>query len=157
MKTLILISALCLTMSLFKAQNKASDKIYWTALEKYTFALSSIYSRELSYGDHKIVFIEKPFYVDSIPPSMNGYTIVQITSLNQRKLYLEHGKALIHTQIFPVRVEGDHLSITITPYRGKMTSKKHYNLAVSDGTTVYFKYDCEKKEFVYDKTENWGI
>ena len=158
MKRLILVSVLYLTMSPVKAQDRFSDQIYWIALEKYTSESNSTYSKGPSNGgDVKIIYLEKPTFIDSIPPLFNGFRIVLITPQNQRKLYLEHGKKLIHTRIFPIRVEGDKLSITITPYRGKMVDKRHYNLGVSDGSTVYFKYDCGKKEFVYDKTENWGI
>jgi hypothetical protein len=49
------------------------------------------------------------------------------------------------------------LKITIVPYLGELKKGNHYYLSVSDGTNIYFKFDCEKRRFVFFKAENWGI
>ena len=157
MKNLILTLVLVTASFVVKAQTQASDKIYWMALQKYTTKLATSHPTKVPLDSEKVIYLEKSIYLDSIPPIINGYKIVLITPSNEREIYLNHHKILVHTKISPVRVEEDYLSITITPYSGKMLNRRHYNLGVSEGSTVYFKYDCDKKEFVFDKIKNWGI
>jgi hypothetical protein len=157
MKTLIILSALAITTQLTMAQRQSSDKMYWIALQKYTAELSKSYPKEVYYGDEKIIYLEKPLFMDSVPPKINGYNIVILTFANKKDIYLKHKRILVHTEISPIHIENDKVSITITPYGGRMINRRHYNLTVGDGTTVYFKYDCDKKEFIFDKTINWGI
>ncbi len=135
------------------AQRRDGDKIYWVALEKYTKELKTGYPSIIE----KTIYLQKPDYIDSIPALIGGCNIVLITASNQKKLYREHHNKLINTIIFPATITDSIVSITITPYRGALKGSRHYNLGVSDGTTVYFKYDCEKKQFIYSNTKNWGI
>jgi hypothetical protein len=151
--TLILMSASLLV----SAQKRPSDKIYWLALDKYTLALDSGRHPTLNLFQEKKIYLQKPEYVDSIPPQINGYNIILITGQTQKKLYKDHKGQLIHTIMFPVAVEDSLLYITITPYRGKLKGSRHYYLGVSDGITIYFKYNAIKKQFVVDKVKNWGI
>jgi len=59
--------------------------------------------------------------------------------------------------MFPVAVQDSMLYITITPYIGRLKGNRHFFLGVSDGTTVYFKFDPDIKQFLVDKIKNWGI
>ncbi|BAU53489.1 hypothetical protein [Mucilaginibacter gotjawali] len=138
-----------------KGQKIASDKIYWLALDKYTLALGS--GSHPNIGVEKVIYLQKSDYVDSIPPLINGYGIVLISNKNQKTLYKQHNRKLIHTIMSPVAVQDSMLYITITPYLGRLKGNRHYFLSVSEGTTVYFKFDSDKKQFVPDKIKNWGI
>lgn len=136
---------------------RESDRIYWSALEQYTLAVDTFYSKYSNGFKDKNIYLQKPEYVDSIPKEVNGYHITIITSSNKKKLYKDHNNKLLHTIMFPVAVEDSLISITLTPYHGELTKRKHYSLAVSDGTTVYFKFDCVKQRYLVYKVDNWGI
>lgn len=138
------------------AQKRVSDKIYWIALERYTARLDSLSSKYSEQYATKNIYLQKPDYIDSIPSMINGYKVTLITPSNQTTLYKEHQSKLIHTVIFPVNVQDSILKVTITPYRGEL-KKNHYNLGVSDGTTIYFKFDCIRQRFITYKVESWGI
>jgi hypothetical protein len=140
-----------------KAQKKATDKIYWLALNKYTLALDSGNHPNSNIGNEKVIYLQKSDYVDSIPPLINGYNIVLITNKNQKTLYKQHNRKLTHTIMLPVAIHDSMLYITITPYIGRLKGNRHYFLSVSEGTTVYFKFDPDKKQFIVDKIKNWGI
>ncbi|MDR3697054.1 hypothetical protein [Mucilaginibacter sp.] len=140
-----------------KAQKRETDKIYWLALDKYTLALDAGNHPNSNIGNEKVIYLQKSDYVDSIPPLINGYSIVLITSKNQKTLYKQHNRNLIHTIMLPVAVQDSMLYITITPYIGQLKGNRHYFLSVSEGTTVYFKFDPGKKQFLTDKVKNWGI
>ena len=151
-KYLFLTCALAVFTSFANTQKQVTDKIYWLALDKYTLDLDSVYHLK-----EKKIYLQKPEYVDSIPPLINGYDIILITNKNQKELYKEHNRRLIHTIMYPVAVEDSVLRITITPYFGKLKGSRHYYLAVSDGTNIYFRFDTIKKQFVVSKVKNWGI
>lgn len=152
---LILILLLLIATSVVSAQHmRETDRIYWVTLHEYTVAVDSSYSKYIDQFKDKCIYLQKPEYVDSIPSKVNGYNIILITSQNIRKLYKEHNNHLIHTKMFPVAIEDSTFYITITPYRGELRKRNHYNLAVSDGTTVHFKYDCDKRKFVVYKVDN---
>ncbi len=151
MKTLLIVLIFFISTTIVKGQRK-SDKIYWTALDKYTLALDSVNEGPVD----RIIFLQKPEYVDSIPKEINGYHIVLLTPINQRKLYKDHNDRLIHTKMFPIAVEDSTMFITFTPYHGSF-KHNNYRLGVSDGVTIYFKYDCLSKQFIVFKVQCWGI
>jgi hypothetical protein len=157
MKTLSITIVIVLFALLSKAQVRESDKIYWSALEQYTLAIKTFYSKYSDRFQDRNIYLQKPEYVDSIPKAINGYNITLITPANQQKVYKDHNNKIIHTIMFPVAVEDSLMYITITPYHGERQKRKHYSLAVSDGTTVYFKFDCDKRRYLVHKVNNWGI
>lgn len=140
-----------------QAQKRATDRIYWLALNKYTLTLDSGNHPNSNIGNEKVIYLQKSDYVDSIPPSINGYNLVLITDKNRKTLYKQHNRKLTHTIMLPVAVQDSMLYITITPYFGRLKGNRRYFLGVSEGTTVYFKFDPGKKQFVVDKVKNWGI
>jgi uncharacterized phage-like protein YoqJ len=133
---------------LSKAQRKDEDKIYWTALEKYTYSLGKAGFKKADEDKIKTIYLEKPDFIDSIPSAVND---------NQRRLYKEHNKHLLQTKLFPVSILDSVAKVSFVPYRGKLKSRNHYMLSISDGTVIYFKFDCYQKKFVFYKVENWGI
>ncbi|WP_183562097.1 hypothetical protein [Mucilaginibacter sp. SP1R1] len=157
-KQLFTALTLLLVSNIGWAQKNESDQIYCTALQQYTLSIDTFYSKYSNNKGAKVkeIFLQKPEFVDSIPSIVNGYTIILITSANQRKLYKDHRNRLTHTIMFPLTNKGSELFITITPYRGEL-KRNNYTLGVSDGTTIYFKFDCEKQTYVVDKVKNWGI
>ncbi|MDB4924635.1 hypothetical protein [Mucilaginibacter sp.] len=157
MKSSIVLFAFVLLSSLSKAQTKEGDKIYWTALEKYTLSLDTMGFKKAEEDKVKTIYLEKPDFVDSIPSVINGYKIILITNENQRKTYKDHKGLLTHTKLFPISVHDNVAEISFVPYRGRLKKRNHYMLSVSDGTIIYFKFDSNKNQFVFSKVKNWGI
>lgn len=160
MKRLALILLICLYPVYCLAQNRASDRIYWTALEKYTlaldsFALSRAALAKVTYL--KVIYLDTPDFIDSIPPTINGYQIILLNRQNKKKIFLAHQRKLRATTISPVSADNGKLSITITPFFATLKKRNHYYYSVSDGTTVYFKFNCISQQFEYTETKNWGI
>lgn len=139
--------------SLCKAQVKQGDIIYCIALEKYTQFLDTNGS-EIPKG--RLLYLEKPNFIDSIPSEVNGYKIVQFTDHNQRKIYKENSNRISHGKILPVVIEDNVAKISIVFAGGRLKGRKYY-LTVAGGTFVYFKYNCDEKRFVFDKIESLGI
>lgn len=157
MKTLLITFALTLSTLLCKAQVREGDRIYWSALERYTVAVDSFYAKYSDAFKLKEIFLEKPVFVDSIPFFVNGYRITLITPQNKYALYKTHSNKLLHTIMSPLTIQDSSLYISFTPYHGELSKGRNYKLAVSDWTIVYFRYDLDKKKFIAYRVENNGI
>jgi len=139
------------------AQKTESDKIYWVALKEYCINLDWLHSKNPNiYKKRHEIFLQKPEFVDSIPPILNGYKITLITNFNQRQIYTTHSNQIIHTIMSPLTNKADKLYVNITPYHGSLV-KNNYNLGLSDGTTIYFKFDSDSQKYIVNRVENWGI
>ena len=126
MKKLLVLIALVSSYFFCAAQRMESDRIYWVALEKYTHALDTLNFRKAEGDDSKIIYLEKPDYIDSIPTMVNGYQIVPITNSNEHILYKKHKNTLIHTRVSAVVVEDSLLRISFIPNIGKLKKRNHY-------------------------------
>lgn len=156
-RTIIIVLVIMSLSDICNAQMRDSDKIYWLALKEFVITIDSVYSKNTVIFKSKEIFLQKPELVDSIPVNIDGYRITLINATNQKQLYTNHKNHLIHTVMFPVAVEDSLIYVTFTPYRGELKKRNHYKLAVSDGTTVYFKFDCNERKFKVFKIDNWGI
>jgi len=137
------------------AQKNEGDKVYWVALKKFVSAVDTFYFKKM-FSD-KTIYLEKPEFVDSIPDVVDGYKIVLLTQMNKKKIYQAHKNKLIHTVLQPLQLVNDSLLIRVIPYRAHLEKHNHYFLGVSDGTTVYFKFDSDQKKYIVSSVKNWGI
>lgn len=150
--------ALILLSTAIKAQHNEHDKIYCTAIETYITAMDSLQLKYPAISKKTTeIYLEKPYFVDSIPSIINGHPIIIITDRNKESLYKAHKNKLIHTVMLPLTNARNQLYITITPYNGVLKKRKHFNLGVSEGTTVYFKLNENKQEYIVEKIKHWGI
>lgn len=159
MKLITIIVAFVFGICQARCQDRESDKIYWTALDAYTHYLDSSFNRNNANGQSvtkRAIYLKKQDYIDSLPERMNGYPVILLTETNYKKLYRDHQKSLIQTEILPLKVMDSLLQITIIPYHGKLKAN-HLRLGVSDGVDVVFYYHCEKRRFLLKEVKGWGI
>ena len=155
--TVVLFLVICLTKA--NAQTiTANDSLYLTALEKYSIQLDSFYSK---YSDNKKqyskIYIEKTDLFKGISPYIREREILILNNENLKEIYKENEWKLIQLRIFPIEIIEGEIEIKFVPYHGEMDKKGNLSLALSDWTNVYFKYDCNQKKSLYDRTENGGI
>jgi hypothetical protein len=157
MKGLTITSIILLFALLSKAQVHESDKVYWTALEHYTKYLDTAYlQKSTALVEKRTIYLKKQDFIDSIPEKVNGYPIILLTSENYKRLYKEHKGSLLQTVMFPVKVKGDSLEVTIVPYSGNL-KRNHLYLKVGGGTTITFLFDCVQHKLIVSKVNGWGI
>jgi hypothetical protein len=159
MKKIILVLILIISCLKGFGQDNENEKIYLQALDRYAVEMDSFYYKNSKEINKKIIYLEKPNFIDfkTLPSKIGNYKIVLLTKDNLEEIYHKENFKLYHTRIFPIEITEGKLMIGIIPYHGEMKNGKDLSLGLSDGTSVYFKYDCNLKTFVHDKTENWGI
>ena len=99
---------------------------------------------------------EMSIMVDLLNDKVEELNVVSINSDNRKSLYKSNGKKLTETRIFPINIIENGLKITITPYHGTLKRGK-YQLLVSDGYDVIYKFDCDSGSYKFDRIERWGI
>lgn len=141
-----------------KAQvNQETDSLYLTALSYYLINCDSNHdSFPNIYRQIDTIFLEQKDQIRMVPNEINGRVIILLTSKNFRKIYKQNRNRLIHTKVFPIKIKRDEIEITIIPYRSKW-AKNRLNHALSDWTSVYFKYNCDKKSWCFSRVVTGGI
>ena len=156
MKSLLLI-CLSLTSTLVAhAQLDESKEIYLEALNQYTLQIDSLYAGNTNHEGNTI-YLELPGSLDGLPNSLNGYQIVALTRENIKQVYRSNNNSLIHTKLFPMKVEGGRMVVSFIPYSGLRKWNGNLHLSLGGGVQIYFKHDCQKESFEYEKVVSWGI
>lgn len=142
-----------------KAQAKNyTDSLFSIAFQKFAIELDSFY---LKYGNNsssfETIFVEKNDYIDHIPTKIGNRKVVFLTAKNSFKIYKKNKNSIRHLKVFPMKLAGDTIEITFTPYYGKYKNRRTLSLALSDWTKIYFKFDCNSRTWKYLKSENGGI
>jgi len=132
--------------------------LYLIALEKYTVQLDSFYTKYSANKErYATIYLEQTDLINPLPETIGNRNIVQLKMWDLKGIYKENDGSLIHTKIFPLKINKGFIEITLTPYHAKMRKKGKLDFAISDWTTVYFEYDFELKKWIYSRTENDGI
>ena len=155
--SVILLIVICITKT--DAQTiSANDSLYLTALEKYSIQLDSFYSK---YSNNKRqyskIYIQNTDLFKGISENIRGREVVILNNDNLKEVYKKNEWKLIQLKIFPIKIKQGEIEIKFIPYHGKMDKKGNLSLALSSWTNVYFKYDCNQKKWLYDRSENGGI
>jgi hypothetical protein len=111
-----------------------------------------------SWGDdYRHMIVEKDRAITDDLPSQLGEHRVEYLDL--QGLIDRHKKLRKEFPILvasPMKNEGERLEITFT-VRHISYKKGRLNYALSDWVNVYFRYDCEKREYVIDEVKLGGI
>lgn len=90
-------------------------------------------------------------------PSQHGdYRVEYLDSQELIDRYKKLGKEFPILVAYPMVNEGERLEISFNVY-WITYEKRSLNYALSDWSTVYFRYDCEKREYVVDDVKLGGI
>jgi hypothetical protein len=83
----------------------------------------------------------------------------KIEYLNDKQLIERYKKVKLEYPVLmiqPAEVEGNRLAVTLTLYW--MSYKKgNLQFGLSDSCTTYFRFDCEKREFILDEVKLGGM
>ncbi len=160
MKRTAFVFTLCTLLGPFslKAQvNQETDSLYLAAISYYLINRDSNHNRYPDiWPQIDTIFLEQTEAIEMVPNEINGRVIILLTGENFRKIYKQHRNRLIHTKVFPIKIKGDEIEITIIPYHGKW-AKNILSTALSDWTSVYFKYDCDQKRWRFSRVVTGGI
>jgi hypothetical protein len=151
MKKLLTIILIIWTSNSFAQEDSTS--LYYQALWYYNISLDKSNSKETE------LFIEKNDGItEKLPTIIGTRTITILTWNNQKEVYERNNNRINQIKIFPARIKGDLIEVVITPYHGNYLGKrKGLELSLSDWVIIQFKYDCDKKKYIYYATTEGGI
>jgi hypothetical protein len=126
------------------------NNLYYKALSAY------LEKRTKTYGKIDVIVEADPHLTANFPNLISGITVRFLNYGELRAEYKKQGKDLLVFVPQPMKNEGDRLVIGFTEHSVGF-NKKGSVYSLSDGCRIEFVYDCEKREFVIDKVELWGI
>ncbi|PVY38207.1 hypothetical protein [Pontibacter virosus] len=156
MKSILLVYLFVVSTLVSSAQANEGNEIYSEALNQYTLQLDSLYAGNRNHEGNTI-YLEIPDFVNGIPNMVNGYQITVLTRENIKQVYKANNNSLIHTKLFPMKVEGGRMVVSFIPYSGLRKWNGNLHLSLGSGVQIHFKYDCQKESFEYERVVSWGI
>lgn len=156
MKSLLFVCFFVASSLVAHAQLHESKEIYLEALNQYTLQSDSLYAGNRNH-ESKTIYLELSGDLDGLPDSLNGYRIVILTQENIKQVYRANNNRLIHTKLFPLRVETGRIVVSFIPYSGVRKWNGNLDLSLGNGAHVHFQYDCQSESFEYERVVSWGI
>jgi len=107
--------------------------------------------------DYKNIIVQRDRFITGDLPSVLGNSRIQYLNHDQlierfKKLKKEFSSLVIQ----PAEIEGARVKVTVTVYWISY-KKGMLQFDLSDWSTAYFRFDCEKRKFVLEKVELGGI
>jgi hypothetical protein len=111
-----------------------------------------------SYGNnyHHVIVQKERGITDGLPSQLGEHRVEYLDSQGLIDRYKKLRKEFPILVARPMKNEGERLNITFTVWHISYT-KGRLNYAVSDWVDAYFRYDCEKREYVIDEVKLGGI
>ena len=139
------------------AQKSENEEVYLKALDHYIIELDSLLTNNKNSKREKTIYLEVPDFIKEVPDTVNGYRIIVLTQDNIKQIYKSKDNVLTHTKMFPLMIEDGKVKVSFIPYAGTRKRGGNLNLSYGGGTSIFFKYDCQKEHFKYDRSHSWGI
>jgi len=116
------------------SQDKDTANIYREAL-KFQIDFEN---KDNKFSTMNIIFIDKRF--SNIKLSYEG---VSLNNLDKKELKTKSRKGIDIIEVYPIKVSNDKIEIeTLSIFR------KRKKITIYGKSTYYFKYDCEKEEYI---------
>ena len=165
---LLLVSLLLLISSSVLAQAVAKpageNNLYYRAL----FASLDKMAKSRGNGDdsvrgsrvrtdyHNMIVEKNRDITEGLPSQLGKYRVEYLDSQGLVGRYRKLRKPFAILVTRPLQNDGERLKITFTVYWFSY-GKGSLNYGVSDWSNVYFRFDCEKREYLIDEVKLGGI
>jgi hypothetical protein len=105
---------------------------------------------------HNMIMQWSPWITDELPSQLGEYRIEYLNSRELVARYIKLRKEFPTLKVYPMVNEGERLCIHFNVYWVSY-NKRGLNYALSDWSKVYFRYDCERREYVIDEVKLRGV
>jgi hypothetical protein len=105
---------------------------------------------------HNMTVEQDPTITKELPSQFGDYRLTYLDASNQIAKYQTVGKAFSILRIHPMQNDGARLEIQVSVYYFSY-EKRRLAYALSDWSTVEFRFDCEKQKFLISSVKLGGI
>jgi hypothetical protein len=111
--------------------------------------------------DYYDLVVEKDKTTQEIPEQVGPFRVSVLDSYGLRDRFRKQGKFPV-LEILPAQIKGPLLSVSIQTcwfsYREpRLFRHARFEFAVEGGAVVEFRYDCERRQFVVNGVNLWGV
>lgn len=108
-------------------------------------------------ADYRNMIVERHREItDGLPSQLRDYRVEYLDAQGLIDRYRKLRKELPILIAHPMETERERVKISFTLHWFSY-KKQSMTYAISDWSTVYFRYDCEKREYVIDEVKLGGI
>ena len=140
-------------------QSPATDpaaSLYSRALFASIQKMNASYSRFSNTDYHQMIVMQKDGVTEHLSTATGEYRVEYLDWSGLADRYKRSKKEFPALQISVMKNVGSRLEINVSVYWISFKGNNSYQ-ALSDWSTVYFRFDCEKQEFVIDEVKLGGI
>jgi hypothetical protein len=167
-KRLILCVFLILLSSSAFSQEKSKptveDNLYYRALfasvdkmnKDWGNINASVEGRQIRTDYHNMIVLKNRDITEGLPSQYGEYRVEYLDEQGLIDKYKKLRKEFAILVAYPMVNDKERLEITFNVYWISY-GKHNLSFALSDWSKVYFRYDCEKREYVIDEVKLGGI
>ena len=163
MKLLIPVAVILLLASPALSQQRSAapveNNLYYRAL------FASLEKMDKEWGridpairsDYHQVIVERNLHItDGLPAQSGDYRVEYLDPQQLVDRYKKLRKAFPILVAFPMVNNGERVKVSFN-LSWFSYEKRRLTYSLDGGSHVYFRYDCEKREFVIDEVMLWGV
>jgi hypothetical protein len=137
-----------------------SENLYVLALRAAAEAEAKTYGYQGDRNYYNLI-VEKDKTTEEIPGQVGPFRVSVLDSSGLRDRFRKQGKFPV-LEIFPARIKGPLLSVSISTYwfgyrEPRRFWHARFEFALEGGAVVEFRYDCERRQFVVNGVNLWGV
>jgi hypothetical protein len=117
---------------------------------------ASIEGRQIRTDYHNMIVLRNRDITEGLPSQVGNYRVQYLDSQELIDKYKKLRKEFAILVSYPMVNDKERLEITFNVYWISY-EKRNLSFALSDWSKVYFRYDCEKREYVIDEVKLGGI
>ena len=158
-RTILSIACVFLLADNVFSQNPATPdgNLYLSALSACVEKQAQAYGKLGSERDYLNRIVEyNLFLTEKLPTQIGEYRIEYLNGDELVARYKRLRKAFPILSMRPMVSEDGMLKIGLADYWFS-SEKRSLTYSLEGGCNVFFRYDCEKKMFVLDKVDLWGV
>ena len=155
---LLLVSVLGAVSAQAQRKQPVTDNLYSRALLAAMEANERAYGGKDSSRDYrKAIVMRNPEITDDLPVELKSYKFEYVYPQELIDRYKKVKARFPFLEIGAIQNEGEKIIINIVERWVDSGRNRKPGFALSDGTKVTFRYDCERHSFVIEDVHLWGV
>ena len=163
MKLLIPVAVILLLASSAQSQQRSAPPVESNLYSRALFASLEKMDKEWGRIDraippdyHQMIVERDRNITDGLPAQSGDYRVEYLDPQQLVDRYKKLRKAFPILVAFPMVDNGERVKVSFN-LSWFSYEKRRLTYALDGGSHVYFRYDCEKREFVIDEVMLWGV
>jgi len=133
-----------------------TNAYYLFIINKYVNEADLFFKKSYKISNDSNVYIRKAAFIHSIPKKINSRNIVIINEDNKNVIYSNNLNSIYIANIQSAVFKGELMCIRVYLNVGDFVEGTEYFSSCIQDYCFFFRFNCKKKEYIFDKMETHG-